>query len=299
MSDSKVCRGVGCLDTGRPGAGEPKRFIDGRDPDFGMNPLVAGDDVSVGAPGENAEKGVMGAAGVKGDRVPDVPAENVGRETGTVVVGGEERAADVPKENERGGETEIGVAEDGARPGGVPVGLPEENEGRLGTAGGGVSVKALKASAFPGVVLNDDSTGGVFAREFSVAIGPDFAGSDGSAFTPAAGNTPKGSLGDAGLGLVIAGAGTDWEVCMPDPSFPPSSPPDAEAPARGELRVGRVVGRPRPKPGGWDVDDGSNGVGETTEGASTGSDRFSGDPGGVVLSSLVCTGNLDVLSELN
>lgn len=60
-----------------------------------------------------------------------------------------------------------------------------------------------------------------------------------------------------------------------------SSPPDIGALANGELRVGRVDGRPIPNPSG--VGDGAVGVGDATKGVGP----FSGVPGGVVLESIL------------
>lgn len=62
-----------------------------------------------------------------------------------------------------------------------------------------------------------------------------------------------------------------------------SSSPDTGAFAKGELRVGRVLGRPRPRPNG----EAATGTGAARGVLDGGDGFFSGLPGGVVLSSRI------------
>jgi hypothetical protein len=91
-----------------------------------------------------------------------------------------------------------------------------------------------------------------------------------------ASHCPNGAFGDADRGLSKEGF---------SPLTSSSSPPDTGAFARGELRSGRVLGRPRlalELGDGVSEGDGSVGVG-CCRGVCNDNPPFDGDPGGVVL----------------
>jgi hypothetical protein len=145
---------------------------------------------------------------------------------------------------------------------------------------GGGTVDGARA-AVAGFALPKSESGGV--RGLIAVFDADALPLSGSVLVGLSGG--RGRTAKRGWGET----GGFWECTTVKPASPPSSSSSWEtgALARGELRVGRVLGRPRPIPKGVEgvglTDDGGDGavLPKYDEGS------LSGDPGGVVLSSLI------------
>jgi hypothetical protein len=154
----------------------------------------------------------------------------------------------------------------------------------------------VKEGGKEGDTLHDllERRGGVLERGVGFAFEDDFVSSD----FVGPDHRPNTGFGDAGRGLCESDEATsEAKAILSDPfSFPlapmnfPSSASCADTGilAKGELRVGRVLGLPIPIPIVGVGGDGATGIGAMMGGVVNCNIEasFAGDPGGVVLASL-------------
>jgi hypothetical protein len=168
--------------------------------------------------------------------------------------------------------------------GAAPSENPLKSSVGVGTAEGfWLSATPFAASSSGGVIglaTADEAGGALVSSTLAEGGGVDLASvagdGEGDALEEPASHCPNGAFGDADRGLSDEGF---------SPLTSSSSPPDTGVFARGELRSGRVLGRPRlmlELGDGVSEGDGSVGVG-CFKGVCNDNPPFDGDPGGVVL----------------